>query len=173
MELYLFYALVGLVLGSALFILFTKNVMYAAFILLLTFSGIAGIYIFLLADVVAVTQVMVYVGGILILLIFGVMFTNKLSGGKILSSHQYQWAGGLLGIAIFSLLIALIFQTNFETLDWIKNNQQEASMQISKKSSIEDIGVQLMTHQVFALEVVGLLLLLALIGTAMIAGKKL
>jgi NADH:ubiquinone oxidoreductase subunit 6 (subunit J) len=168
METIIFYILCGLILVSAFFILFTKNVMYAAFMLLLTFTGIAGVYIFLMADIVAITQVMVYVGGILILLIFGVMFTNKLQGGKILTSHQYPFVGGLLGISIFSVLILAILKTNFEELTWIRNSKQFAG-----KSTVEQVGVQLMTDNVLALEVVGILLLLALIGTGLIAGKKL
>ncbi len=168
MELVVFYFLAVLVLFSAVFILFTKNVMYAAFTLLLTFVGIAGVYIFLTADVVAVTQVMVYVGGILILLIFGVMFTNKLQNGKILTSHQYPWVAGLLGISVFVLLVSLILTTDFERVAWI----QKSTLQTASNSTIEIIGLQLMTHQVLALEVVGILLLLALVGTALIAGRK-
>jgi len=168
MELVVFYFFAVLVLFSAVFILFTKNVMYAAFTLLLTFVGIAGIYIFLMADVVAVTQIMVYVGGILILLIFGVMFTNKLQNGKILTSHQYPWVAGLLGISVFVLLTSLIMRADFQHVAWI----QESTPQTASNSTIEIIGLQLMTHHILALEAVGILLLLALVGTALIAGRK-
>jgi NADH-quinone oxidoreductase subunit J len=167
MGIIIFYALYVLILLSVLLILFTKNVMYATFALLLTFTGIAGIYIFLTADVVAVTQVMIYVGGILILLIFGVMFTASERGGKVLTTHQYQLVGGLLGTSIFFILVFIILKTDFPNLDWIK-----MSPQIPKKSSIEQVGIQLMTENVLALEVVGILLLVALIGTALIASKK-
>jgi NADH-quinone oxidoreductase subunit J len=141
--------------------------MYAAFALLLTFTGIAGLYVFLVADVVAVSQVMVYVGGVLILLIFGVMFTSKEKGGKILTKHQYLFAGGFVGIGIFSVLLLLFYQTNFEGLAWIAQSKE-----IAKKSSVQQVGTLLMTDNVLALEIVGILLLLALIGTAMIAGKN-
>jgi NADH:ubiquinone oxidoreductase subunit 6 (subunit J) len=167
MEDLVFYSLCTLIIGSALFILFTKNVMYAAFALLLTFTGVAGIYVFAVADVVAVTQLMVYVGGVLILLIFGVMFTSKLRGEKILTTHQHTWVGALLGISLFILLAFLIINVNFEKLNWIANASHAKA-----KSSLEAVGVQLMTNQALALEAVGVLLLLALIGTALIAGKK-
>lgn len=172
MELVVFYLLVALVLFSAVFILFTKNVMYAAFVLLLTFIGIAGIYVFLMADVVAITQVMVYVGGILILLIFGVMFTNKLQNGKILTSHQYPLVAGLLGIGVFILLISLIFRTDFQSLVWIQESVHQKTVNTYPPSTIELIGLQLMTNQVLAMEVAGFLLLLALVGTTLIAGRK-
>jgi NADH-quinone oxidoreductase subunit J len=169
METTIFYIIFAIILLSALFILFTKNVAYAAFALLLTFTGIAGIYIFLIADVVAVAQVMVYVGGILILLIFGIMFTSKgLPNGKILTEHQHQLGGGLLSLLICCLLIFTIFNTHFENLPWIKN-----ATLLSAHSTLELVGLQLMTDNVLALEVIGVLLLVALIGTALIAGKKL
>jgi NADH:ubiquinone oxidoreductase subunit 6 (subunit J) len=167
MEHIVFYALCGLVAVSASFILLTKNVMYAAFALLLTFTGIAGLYVFAIADVVAVTQLMVYVGGVLILLIFGVMFTSKLRGEKILTSHQNKLVGSVLGISLFILLAFLIIQVNFEKLTWITHANAS-----KEQSSLDSVGLQLMTQQVFALEMAGVLLLLALIGTALIAGKK-
>ena len=167
MEIVIFYIICAVVLLSALFILFTKNVMYAAFSLLLTFTGVAGMYIFLYADVVAITQVMLYVGGILILLIFGVMFTSKAVDGKILTGHQYQFGGGLLAIFTFCLLLFAITNANFEELAWIKQ-----ASPIPNHSTIEKVGLLLMTDDVLALEVVGVLLLVALIGTALIAGKK-
>ncbi|GAB4197972.1 MAG: NADH-quinone oxidoreductase subunit J [Thermoflexibacter sp.] len=172
MELVVFYSFAALVFFSAIFILLTKNVIYAAFTLLLTFVGIAGIYVFLMADVVAVTQVMVYVGGILILLIFGVMFTNKLQNGKILTSHQYPLIAGLLGVGVFVLLISLIIKTDFQNLAWIQENTHQTDKNTYPTSTIEPIGLQLMTNQVLALEVVGVLLLLTLVGTALIAGRK-
>ncbi len=168
METTIFYIIFSIIILSALFILFTKNVVYAAFALLLTFTGIAGIYVFLIADVVAVAQLMVYVGGILILLIFGIMFTSKgQHNGTILTEHQHQLGGGLLSISIACLLFLTIFNTNFENLVWIKN-----ATILSAHSTVELVGLELMTDNVLALEIVGVLLLLALIGTALIAGKK-
>jgi NADH:ubiquinone oxidoreductase subunit 6 (subunit J) len=167
METIIFYIIFIIIILSALFILFTKNVVYAAFALLLTFTGIAGIYVFLVADVVAVAQLMIYVGGILILLIFGIMFTSKGHDGKILTEHQHQLGGGLLSIFIACLLFLTIFNTHFENLPWIKN-----ATILSARSTIELVGLELMTDNVLALEVVGVLLLVALIGTALIAGRK-
>lgn len=168
METAIFYIIFTIIILSALFILFTKNVVYAAFALLLTFTGIAGIYVFLIADVVAVAQLMIYVGGILILLIFGIMFTSKgQHNGTILTEHQYQLGGGLLSIFIACVLFLTIFSTDFASLPWIK----EASL-LPAHSTLELVGLQLMTDNVLALEVIGVLLLVALIGTVLIAGKK-
>ena len=65
----IFYAIAGLVVGSAVIVALSRNIVYSAFALLLTFLGIAGIYVFLSADFLAVAQVVIYVGGILILIV--------------------------------------------------------------------------------------------------------
>jgi NADH-quinone oxidoreductase subunit J len=66
-----FFVFAGITVAGAFYLLFTKNVLYAAFSLLLTLLGIAGLFVFAGADFLAVSQIMIYVGGILILLIFG------------------------------------------------------------------------------------------------------
>ncbi len=66
-----FYIFATAMVVSAILMLFTKNVLHAAFLIMITLLSISAIYIFLHADFIAVTQIMVYVGGILILLILG------------------------------------------------------------------------------------------------------
>ena len=75
-------AFTALAAGSAIFIMFTKNILYAALALMTTFLSMAVIFIFLGAEFVAITQILVYVGGILILLVFGIMLTNKTGSKK-------------------------------------------------------------------------------------------
>jgi len=74
----IFYLFAAITVFSAAFVVFSRNVIYSAFALLFTFFGVAALYVFLSADFIAVTQVVVYVGGILVLLLFGVMFTNNI-----------------------------------------------------------------------------------------------
>ena len=65
-------------MGSAAVVVLSRSLIYSAFSLLFTFFGVAIIYVLLGADFLAATQVLIYVGGILILLLFGVMLTHKL-----------------------------------------------------------------------------------------------
>jgi len=65
-----FYLVVAITIGSAMIVAFSRNIIYSAFSLLGTFAGVAGIYIFLGADFVAAVQVLIYVGGILVLVLF-------------------------------------------------------------------------------------------------------
>ena len=80
MELFdiVFYLFAFITVVSAFIVVFSKNIIYSAFSLLFAFVGVAGLYVLLYADFLAITQVMIYVGGILVLLLFGVMLTSKL-----------------------------------------------------------------------------------------------
>ena len=68
----------ALTVGSAAVVVLARSLIYSAFALLFTFFGVAGLYVLLGADFLAATQLLVYVGGILVLLLFGVMLTHKL-----------------------------------------------------------------------------------------------
>ena len=72
----IFYAFALLTVVSALLVVTVRNIVHAAFSLMITLFGIAGLYVFLQADFLAATQVIVYVGGILVLILFGVMMTS-------------------------------------------------------------------------------------------------
>ena len=79
----IFYLFAAVTVISAFFVVTTRNIVHSAFFLLFTFFGVTGIYVLLGADFVAIVQLIVYVGGILILLIFGVMLTNKITNVQI------------------------------------------------------------------------------------------
>lgn len=166
---YIFFAFALLTVGSALLILLTKNVLYAAFSLLLTFLGVAGLYVLAGADYLAITQVMIYVGGILVLMIFGVMLTNKdREGGPdttATTQHHNQFMGTLAAIGLFTVLLIAILKVNFSALSG-------ASGSLLNQSSVAITGIQLMTGFVLPFEVAAILLMVALISAAYIAGKS-
>ena len=81
----IFYLFAAITILSAFFVVTTRNIVYSAYYLLFTFFGVAGIYVLLGADFIAMVQLIVYVGGILILLLFGVMLTNKITNVDIKS----------------------------------------------------------------------------------------
>ncbi len=167
----IFYAFAALAVLSALLILFTRNVLYAAFLLIITFLCISAVYVFAGADFIAITQVLVYVGGVLVLMIFGIMLTNKLSGKSVTTQGHYQFWGILIGAGVFSLLGYFILRVNFFALSWIR--QAQAGGQQITGSTINTLGIQLMSDFVLPFEVAGVLLLVALIGAAFIAKRQL
>ena len=148
------------------YLLVTKNILYAAYGLLVAFLGMAGLYVFAGADFVAVTQIMVYIGGILVLMIFGIMLTqNKLkkaesSNAIMVSSKNISW-GIVTAVAFFLGLVTMLFQTKFKlTADYV-----------APESTVQELGVSLLTENLLIFEIVGVLLLIALIGAAFVAKK--
>ncbi len=155
----IFYLFAAITLFSAAFVVFSRNVIYSAFSLLFTFFGVAALYVFLSADFIAVTQVVVYVGGILVLLLFGVMFTNSIMGSEIKSDVLHLFPGTLLLLGI----IGSVLYTFYTTHAWT------ASPTPLQGSIVERIGFETMSRYVLPFEMVSILLLAALIGAAFLA----
>jgi NADH-quinone oxidoreductase subunit J len=96
-----FYAFAAITVLSAFVVVFSRNIMYAAFSLLFTFFGVAGLYVLLQADFLAVTQILIYVGGILVLLLFGVMLTNKVVSVDIKTGTIHTIPAMILAAIVF------------------------------------------------------------------------
>lgn len=155
----LFYVFAVIVLGSAAYTAFSSNLVHAAFSLLFTFFGMACMYILLGADFVGISQVIVYVGGILVLLLFGVMFTgNVTGGGPIKQTMQMKWGLGFLAL-LFCLMIPMIYIT-----PWSLAADPKPFV-----STIAAIGRAFLTEYLLPFEIASLLLLIALIGAVVIA----
>ncbi|MDP4220086.1 MAG: NADH-quinone oxidoreductase subunit J [Bacteroidota bacterium] len=107
----IFYIFGAITVGGALVTAFARNIVYAAFSLLFSFFGIAGLYIMANADFLAVTQLLVYVGGILILLIFGVMLTSRIGTVDIRVGTGSRWVAGIMALGLFAILCAAFFGT--------------------------------------------------------------
>lgn len=157
----IFYIFAIITLGSALIVVSSRNIIYSAFSLLFTFFGVAGIYVLLNADFIAVVQLIVYVGGILILIIFGVMLTNKITDVQI-KSESIQIVPATIAVGIFAgILTAALVKTDWYTTSPATYDQ-----------TIFEIGRQLLTTYVLPFELAGILLLIALIGSVMIARRE-
>ncbi len=166
MEAIIFYIFSALTLAAALLILFSKNLIYGAFALFVAFLGVAALYVLAGADFLAVSQIMIYVGGILVLLIFGIMLTQKKEKSNDSTRHnrievpitRKIW-GFLTGAGLFALLVKVIMSSDFKM----------AGEEMSTKSTIKTIGVELMTSHLLPFEIAAILLLVALIGAAYLA----
>ena len=165
LESIILYGFAGLTLVSALYIALTRNVLYAAISLIVTFLGVAGIFMMLGASFVAISQVLVYVGGILILIVFGIMLTNRLRGQKVVSTIYNKFLSLVIAAGLFVILIKGILQANFSALSWIKEAEPTPV-------PLEKFGMRLMTDYVLGFELIGILLLLALIGAVKMAAKS-
>lgn len=157
----LFYVFAALSVLSAIVVVFSRSVIYAAFSLVFTFLGVAGIFALLSADFLAVSQVMVYVGGIMVLLIFGVMLTNKVVNVDISGGSLSTWPATII-VGVLLGTLALIM-TGAQWL--VSPTTPEVT------GTALEIGELLLTRFLLPFEVVGLLLLVAIMGAAMIARK--
>jgi len=156
----LFYLFAIITLVSAGFVVTTRNVIYSAFFLLFTFFGVAGIYVLLAADFLAVVQIMVYVGGILILLLFGVMLTNKITNVDIRTGTANLLPASIaVGLMMGAMVSAMLFTS------WRIQDTQVPY------TTIKQLGSLLITDYILIFELLGMLLLIALIGAASIARR--
>ena len=151
--------------ASALVVVTVRNIVHAAFSLMVTLFGVAGLYVFLQADFLAATQVIVYVGGILVLILFGVMMTSGRLEMRIHIERGQLLLGGVIALMLLMLLLTVIANTPA----W-KNLTDDGT---EFPPTTERIG-ELILNGPFLLpfEVVSVLLLVALIGAALISRKE-
>lgn len=158
-----FYVFALLTIGSAVIVVTVRNIVHAAFSLMVTLFSIAGLYVFLQADFLAATQVIVYVGGILVLILFGVMMTSGRLDMKLKMERGQLFWGGLVTILIFALLVGVIRRT-----PW--NVQEELG---TVEGTTSQIGKAILQKEfLLPFEVASVILLIALIGAVLISRKE-
>ena len=157
----LFICIAVMIVASALLVVTSPNLVHSAVSLLFTLFSVAAVYVFLYADFIAATQVVIYVGGILVLIIFGVMLTNKIDDATIISPTHNRIPGIISCLVILYIQFTVIFNTN-----WYYGPE------IIRESTVKDIGSLLLTKYLLPFEVASILLLAALIGAAMLSRKK-
>jgi NADH-quinone oxidoreductase subunit J len=164
MDLYtiIFYFFAVITLGSACIVVFSRNIVRAAFALLFAFFGVAGIYVFLLADFIAITQLLIYVGGIMVLILFGVMLTSHQIDVDAKTGTVQTLPGILIAACVGGGLIWVFWIT-----DWKVNSHLPIVETTASK-----IGELLLTKYFLPFEVASVVLLVALIGAAMIARRE-
>jgi NADH:ubiquinone oxidoreductase subunit 6 (subunit J) len=155
----IFYIFLFLAAGAALGILLSKNVMKAALLLLLCLLGIAGLYVFAFAEFVAITQILIYAGGVLVVIVFGIMLTSRISEKHLQVDHTNIFSGVLVSLLMFGFLCTSIWSE-----EWTSSPSSSPV-----KSSMQIIGIQLITRFALPFEVSGILLLITLLGAGVMA----
>jgi len=141
---------------------FSNDIVHAAFSLLFTFFGVAGLYVLLGADFIGVVQVIIYIGGILVLIIFGVMMTER---GKML-----RLTVKLPG-RIFAALLSLIILVGL-FLAIIRTPWPIAASPAQPVPTSAAIGELILGKYLIPFEVVALLLLASLVGAVLIVRRS-
>ena len=156
-----FYVTTFIVIVSAIAAVFARNIVIAAFGLFFTLLGMTGFYILLGADFLAITQVIVYVGGILILMLFGVLLTHRTIQTLSLDTLKTYIGGIIAGALLFAALLYIIINTNWPL-----------SAPGDYTPTTEPIGGLLLSKYLLPFEISSVTLLIALIGAAYIVRRK-
>jgi NADH:ubiquinone oxidoreductase subunit 6 (subunit J) len=157
----IFYFFEAMAAVSALLLIFTRNVFYGALLLITCLLAIAGIYVLSFAEFIAVTQIMVYAGGVLVLIIFGIMLTVRLGEKPLAVEHVNIFSAAIIGVALLTILCA-----------YLKPPRVPTPRPINTENTLETIGSNLLTEYLIPFEIAGILLLAALVGAAVIASPK-
>ncbi|MCS7004253.1 MAG: NADH-quinone oxidoreductase subunit J [Cytophagales bacterium] len=153
----IFIAFVCLTAFAAFAIVLANQILQAAYWLLCTLLGIAGIFLFLGADFIAIAQVIAYVGGVLVLLLFGIMFVGADTATK-------RKTGRFSGLALASGLLLFLI--------WLVRLIPLCESEFYINTTLYDIGYQLLTNFLVPFEIAGILLLVALVSAVFISAKK-
>lgn len=153
----LLYIFSGLAFLASTFMIFTRNVLYAALGLVMVLVSVAGIFVLLGAEFVGVAQIMVYVGGIIVLILFAIMFTSMGKDRKLTSKIGQVFPALILAIAVFLTLGMQLYSLAPQTPS------------THLEEPVKELGVVMLTDFLVPLELVAVLLLVVLIGSLTIA----
>ncbi len=157
----IFYIFAIVTLLSAGIVVFSKNIVYAAFSLLFTFSAVAGIYVLLNADFIAITQLLIYVGGIMVLMLFGVMLTTNAANVDLNTQTLKSLPATVVVAVISALLVSTMISTKWKTSDSGEQVQ----------TTVAGLGELLLTKYLLPFEIASIVLLVAIIGAAFLARR--
>ncbi len=153
-SLFLFYLAAALTLGGALGVVMTRNIVYAAFALLVSLVGVAGVFLLAFAEFLALVQLLIYGGAVVIVILFALMLTRVQDFAHLTDNKQWPLAL-VVAVAIFGLLAAAILGTRVQT-----GERQAIGLDVLGNSLFADWAVPF--------EVASLVLLVALIGAVVL-----
>lgn len=141
--------------------IFTRNVIHAAYGLAAVLLSLAGLFVLLQAEYLAVVQIFMYAGGVVVLLVFGIMITNRDQKGAPITKNRSMWAGALASIVIFILILKVMFVEGF---NW--------KSPFSTQDQTKEIGRIFLTDHLVSFELIAVLLLSVLVGAAFLAKRS-
>jgi NADH-quinone oxidoreductase subunit J len=154
----IFYVLAAVTVVSGVLVAVLPNIIHSAVALLFSFIGVAGLYVFLSADFLAATQLLIYVGGILVLILFAVFLSSRISSVKMSNPSRFIIPAAAVFVGMTAGLIYVLTRA-----EWNLSEVPEYGPTTAR------IGELLMTKYLLPFEVASVLLLAALIGAALLS----
>ena len=152
-----FYTAATLVILGGIGVVITKNIVYAAFSLLVSMIGIAGVFLLAFAEFLALVQILIYGGAVVIVILFALMLT-RIEDFRDLSDSRNRPLALLVSLILFAVLVASLIQTPTSTGE-------------RSHLSMVELGESLFTDWAIPFEVASLVLLVALIGAIVIVRR--
>jgi NADH-quinone oxidoreductase subunit J len=157
----LFFGVIAAVMAvSAIKVVTTRNVVHAALYLVLVLAGVAAQYVLLAAEFTAVVQVLVYIGAIIVLFLFGIMLTRAPIGRLSDLDHDQRWIGAGVALFLFALMGATL---------WDAFGRQK--LDLADPQTTAQVGDSIFQTYVIPFEVISVLLTAALVGAIVIARR--
>lgn len=158
----LFFVFAAMVMLPVVYLVFAKDIIRAAFAVVISLLGIAALFVLLHAEYMAVVQILIYAGGVIVLLIFGIMLTKRIGDEGVFTQHRGIFSGVLAFVAFLSILVWLI-----------RNAGEELTGEtVTSGDQVKQIGVLFLTDYLLAFELIAFILLVALVGAAFLAKKS-
>lgn len=156
-----FLAIAVVSIFSALKMVTTNNVVHAALYLLVVLAGVAAVYVILGAEFAAATQVLVYIGAILVLLLFGVMLTRAKIGSETDLDHDQKWIGALVSVAMAAVM-------GYSLWEFYEDAKLPDDRVVQRTDVVADT---IFSTYIVPFEAISVLLLAALIGAVVVARR--
>ena len=167
MDLIVFYVFAGIAVFASIGVVAQGNPMHSVMLLIVSFAGLAGLYIQLDAPFTAVTQIIIYAGAIMVLFLFVVMLLNAHTEDEVIPSRLGPHA--LKAAVVLSPLLAFELVSAITALTRESFSNDPAT--VASVSSVTRIGDSLFTTHAFAFEVTSILILVSMVGAIVIAGR--
>jgi NADH-quinone oxidoreductase subunit J len=155
-----FYFFAALMIVFALLVVTAKDVVHSGVYLLVSMLSVAGLYILLNAEFLAAVQIFIYAGAVTVLVLFVVMLTTS----RVLGYESLTEGTSLLALSISGALLALLV--------YVISGARYAYEFPTPLKKTADLGILLFRNYVLPFEVAGIILLVALVGAVVLAGKE-
>jgi NADH:ubiquinone oxidoreductase subunit 6 (subunit J) len=152
------------ILFSAVAVVLSKDLVHAVLWLAVTLVATSTLYVTLAAEFIGAVQILLYAGGVITLMLFGLMLTSRITGARLLTDSHHRIRGGVMAALVFGLLTAGIVRS-----------PAPPPLSDAALAALDDsraLGHLFLTEQVLTLEVLSVLLLAVMVGAIVLARRK-
>jgi NADH:ubiquinone oxidoreductase subunit 6 (subunit J) len=153
-----FWSLAIVLVGSALAVVLSKNLFHSVLWLALALTGTAGVFLLLEAEFLAAVQLLLYAGGIVTIVVFAIVVTERLVGERITQTNRRITGGAVTALAFVALVVNFISQQPLAT------SRQPLTTDLTRT-----LGESILTRFVLPFELLGVLMLAAMLGAVYFA----